>query len=475
MIYRYAKKMFDPAVSFMGRRSYAQKFAVVGILLTTPLVVAFSVVVQNEYRHIYVEQQKVVGIKYINSLSILLRNVQQHRGMSSAILAGDTKFIQKRVEHAENITQNLEALSSFDATLFKDGGTGGGGGSLGHISRVRELISAWGALQEKLDVANTAEESFTLHTVYTQTIISLMKEAGDASGLFLGDEPIDYYLAEMAVVTLPEMSENIGQSRAYGVGIQHGRKLTEEEKQRFAVFLATADRYVNKLDREVAFVVRERPSLAPSLSGMLNTSKIALGTLMSTYRKEFIESDDGRMMSNEVYWRITTSAVDTILNTYNSLLHTYSAVSDININVLERERNVIFALIIASFSLAAYLFIGFYVVFWRTVVSIGQTTKKVLSGASGEHHIDASTRDELGEIARSFNEIMDAFLATNKDLMQSNSSLVMRATKQKEVEEKLKERALEVDKFNRLMVGRELKMVELKEEILALKEQLANR
>lgn len=462
------KKLFTPAISFMGRRSYAQKFALIGIIFVIPLIVAFSVIVSKEYRHISAEQQKVAGIKYINSLSILLRNMQQHRGMSSAILAGDEEFVQKRTEVAESIVQNLEAISSYDISL-ENGGTGK---EPGLAARMRELYSAWNILEEKLGAIQTAQESFALHTAYIRTIISFMNEVGDASGLFLGDDPIDRYLAEMAVVTLPEMSENIGQSRAYGVSIPRGRKLAEEEKQQFAVFLATTEKHSDKLGREVAFVVRERPSLAPSLSGMLNTSKIALGTLMSTYKKEFIKSD-GRKMSNEMYWRITTSAVDTVLNTYNTLLYTYAAESDTHIRALERERNSIVACAILSLLLAGYLFIGFYLVFKRTVASLRQTTQKILAGAHGEH-IEIVARDELGEIARSFNEIMDAFLVTNKKLARSNSELTERASKQKETEEKLKERALEVDKFNRLMVGRELKMVELKEEVLALKEQLAN-
>jgi PAS domain S-box-containing protein len=52
------------------------------------------------------------------------------------------------------------------------------------------------------------------------------------------------------------------------------------------------------------------------------------------------------------------------------------------------------------------------------------------------------------------------------------SSIARNIIKQKQTEKAIKERILETEKFNKLMVGRELKMIELKEEIKRLKEQL---
>ncbi|MBW2164750.1 MAG: diguanylate cyclase, partial [Deltaproteobacteria bacterium] len=45
-------------------------------------------------------------------------------------------------------------------------------------------------------------------------------------------------------------------------------------------------------------------------------------------------------------------------------------------------------------------------------------------------------------------------------------------TKRKAAEEEIKEKADELEKFNRLAVGREFKMIELKKEINALLEKL---
>lgn len=48
-------------------------------------------------------------------------------------------------------------------------------------------------------------------------------------------------------------------------------------------------------------------------------------------------------------------------------------------------------------------------------------------------------------------------------------------TEQKEIEEKLKKYTLELERFNKLAIGRELKMVELKKEIEELKKRLTHK
>ncbi|MBW2984309.1 hypothetical protein KY361_04295 [Candidatus Woesearchaeota archaeon] len=60
----------------------------------------------------------------------------------------------------------------------------------------------------------------------------------------------------------------------------------------------------------------------------------------------------------------------------------------------------------------------------------------------------------------------------NKQLLNWQSKEVV--IKQKEMEEKLRKRIEELEKFNKFAVNRELKMVELKKRIERLEEQLKN-
>ena len=83
--------------------------------------------------------------------------------------------------------------------------------------------------------------------------------------------------------------------------------------------------------------------------------------------------------------------------------------------------------------------------------------------------ITVHARDEIGELTTSFNQM-------TKDLDTSKNELVEYGKKlEKTVSERtkeLKQKVDELERFNKLVVNRELKMIELKEEIQKLKQKL---
>lgn len=101
----------------------------------------------------------------------------------------------------------------------------------------------------------------------------------------------------------------------------------------------------------------------------------------------------------------------------------------------------------------------------RTVIApIKKLTELVSNISSGNfsERIPVSSNDELGILAKSFNIMAEklAFIYKNLESQVENRT--------KDVEEKLQE----LEEMNRVMIGRELKMTELKKEIAELKAKL---
>ncbi|MBN1792243.1 HAMP domain-containing protein [Candidatus Woesearchaeota archaeon] len=89
-----------------------------------------------------------------------------------------------------------------------------------------------------------------------------------------------------------------------------------------------------------------------------------------------------------------------------------------------------------------------------------------------ESHIDIKTEDEIGELANTFNSMVEALNASRKALEEYNKNL---EEKVHDRTSELKKKSEEQEKLNAIVVGRELKMVELKKKIAELEKKLKKK
>jgi len=106
------------------------------------------------------------------------------------------------------------------------------------------------------------------------------------------------------------------------------------------------------------------------------------------------------------------------------------------------------------FGFAISLILGwlFSLVITKSISKLTKASEKIADGNLDEN-VDIKTNDEVGELGRSFNKMI-------KNLRESHE----------DIEQKVAERTAELGKLNKFMVGRELKMAELKKEIAQLKD-----
>lgn len=111
--------------------------------------------------------------------------------------------------------------------------------------------------------------------------------------------------------------------------------------------------------------------------------------------------------------------------------------------------------------------IGFFLSFLlsrnitKPIISLRDTAIEIGKG-NLDREIQVKTKDEIGELAEAFSQMTGALKKSGKKIEEYSKGL----------EEKIKNVEVErakLEQMNKLMVGRELKMVELKEEIKELK------
>jgi len=118
-------------------------------------------------------------------------------------------------------------------------------------------------------------------------------------------------------------------------------------------------------------------------------------------------------------------------------------------------------------------------------------TAKIVSGGDLSARTDIKSRDEIGQLAKIFNEMLSSIQQSQKELKETdeelrsvNERLEERVTERtselealkadlenmvREQTEELKSKLDELERFKKLTVGRELQMLELKKEIARLK------
>ena len=121
------------------------------------------------------------------------------------------------------------------------------------------------------------------------------------------------------------------------------------------------------------------------------------------------------------------------------------------------------------------MFLSLRTVILRPILKISDGVKAISKNKFGQV-IEVKTKDEIGNLARTFNTMTMDLKDSRKKLEEYSKGLekqVRERTKELETSKKeLEGRNEELEKFNRLAVGRELRMIELKKKIRELEEQL---
>ncbi|HEY3328312.1 MAG TPA: hypothetical protein VGK14_14250 [Novimethylophilus sp.] len=274
---------------------------IIGLCILALTVLFAALGIAERSRRKRKQQRQEYGLTVLKSGLDLMAAIQQHRGMSIALLNGDTAFKSKMMlkrQEIQGILGKMPPVLSHTPELHPD------------EASLSAIIKGWEELVRTSE-GQIPEKSFKQHTALVRAVIHLMGDMGEHLGLLDGEGTPLARLSNTLLLKLPLLLESIGQARALGSGYAARGQCGAVGRIRLS-FLEQR--------------IRECHEGVQSASAEDNAITKKVGALLDTLQSRFIEADHVDI-SPTLFFQTATDAIEACLALWKEIAqHTGAAV-----------------------------------------------------------------------------------------------------------------------------------------------------
>ncbi|HEY9052848.1 MAG TPA: methyl-accepting chemotaxis protein [Gammaproteobacteria bacterium] len=405
------KAILAPAKALMGYLRYLHKFILVFAIFLIPLGILLTVLFTNLNKNIQFDEQEIRGVEYIAAVRQILEHIPQHRGMTAAYLNGDHSFETKIINKREQIDQHFSQLQGVDKTLGNLLDTGG---------KIDSLKTGWAQLKQK-SMGMLPSESLSAHNQLLEDIIGLIAHVANSSNLILDPELDSFYLMDAVVNQLPLLTDTMGQARAIASGASANGSLHPERKIRLAVLMDRVSARNQSLGEGLKVAVKENLNIQTRLKGLDQLAVAKAGEFFNLLNREIMEPDSITIHADKVF-AAGTEAIHAAFELYDVILPSLETVLQERTAAAKSSKQMAMATSLVVLLLIVYLFIGFYSTVTDSITRIMQAADQLASGdLTARIKLDA--RDEMKQIADSFNKMSAQFAQVISQISTSSQQV----------------------------------------------------
>lgn len=421
------KNLFKPAVTLMNRLSYPQKMGVVALVASLALGTLLYMLISEINVMINFSKKEIQGNRYNSTMSIFLKDIQQHRGMVNAFLMGDESFRDTLKEQESLIRSDIEVLDTMNMRLGKSWQTS---------ERWNAETERWRVIMDTLTESKAAD-IFDEHTLLAEDIMDMMTHIADVSNMLLDSDLVIHYLTETMVKSLPQATEYAGQIRGRGAGAIVSGKLDTDEKARLIVLSGLFRTSLKRVENNLHKVFREDPTQKEKLDAELR-DVLSEGYDSLTMLDNRVLFADRISIAPSEYFDTFTRVINKCFKLDGSVVASLDKLLDERIKHAERNRLFIIAGALLTLLIISYLSAGHYISVMNTLSGLVQASRRIGRGEFNVH-MPVETRDEMAEVTKSFDEMSKNLAGFTGELNSANEALESEILVRKQAEEVLKE------------------------------------
>lgn len=196
----------SPASKLMGSLKYPAKFSLVSVLFLIPLVLTVTFYWQELSRNIDLTKEEIRGIEIIRLTEPLVLNIGQHRGLTNALLNGNSAVESKVLDRRGKVDQALSQLQS---------------GTKDVSSSTQAILSSldkqWSNIKSSIGQSDPAE-IFELHNEFAASVRRFNEVILREFSLELDPHSDTTFMIDNVAVFLPQIIDETGQLRGKASG-----------------------------------------------------------------------------------------------------------------------------------------------------------------------------------------------------------------------------------------------------------------
>jgi PAS domain S-box-containing protein len=393
--------LFGPAITLLNRLKYPQKFALISLLFAVPLALTIVLFVQQIDATVDFARQELDGTVYLRPLRRLFEHLLIEQRVANTYLNGDATQQAALAASQSQIDQDIQALLAVDQRL---------GDQLQTAGRASALEASWRELKARFSLIH-ANQSDDMHARLIADTRALIALVGDSSKLILDPDLDSYYMMDAVLLKLPEGYDLLSQVRTFGERVASQRGISTEDKAQFTILSGLVSAHVDATRRGTAVAFRENPAVRAAIEAPYQAYVEAAGSFLEQTNREIIyaatiradpalyaAAGERALGANAVLWDRSNDILAVLLQT--------------RADRFSRQKTLALGITGLVLVAVAYLWVAFYLAVMRTVSTLEGAAKRMSSGDMREL-VQLDNRDELGQVARSFNQVATALLAAS--------------------------------------------------------------
>ena len=379
----------SPAATLMGSMKYPAKFSVVSVLFLIPLVLTVVLYWQELSRSINLTKAELRGIEIIQLTEPLVVNIGQHRGLTNALLNGNSAVEGKVLDRRAKVGRALADLKAGTQDVSRE---------------TKEAIANLGQRWETIKSSISSQDPaaiFEQHNEFAAAVRNFNRIILREFSLELDPNTDTTFMIDNVAVFLPQIIDETGQLRGKASGVAAKGSFTPESYIYLSNLIGRLEKVYPGLSTGM------RLSDLASMSDEIGAAENGVRTYINYIRSNVTEPDTLTVQSDQVFSE-GTAAIKQVLGLYKAMLPALYQKEQAYLEKQVFSRNLILAVIVITVFLAFYLFMGFYRSTIQAMDEFKGVSEKLAKGDLSVR-LDYHGKDEMAAISIGMNKVADGF------------------------------------------------------------------